>query len=131
MLVTQITRRYLKLHHCVAMTINHSVNSTTDLFIVTVRWSCRVDIGIRDSAVERYYKRCEVVYNRRVASTLTELQTCVRASGVISLRWRLCAVRVLINHSKAVVNIRVYNVCFDVRQPVFYTHNVFVCFIRF
>jgi uncharacterized membrane protein YedE/YeeE len=35
--VTQITHRYLKLHHCVATTINHWVNSTTDLFIVTVR----------------------------------------------------------------------------------------------
>jgi len=57
------------------MTINHSANSTTDLFIVTVRWSCRVDTGIRDSAIESYYKLCEVVYNRRIASTLTELQT--------------------------------------------------------
>jgi hypothetical protein len=98
MLFTQITRRYLKLHHCVAMTINQSVNSTTDLFIVTVRWNCRVDTGIGDGAIEIYYKRCVVVYNRRIASTLTKLQTCVTASGVISLRRRLYAVRVLINH---------------------------------
>jgi hypothetical protein len=131
MLFTQITRRHLKLHHCVAMTINHSVNSTTDLFIVTVRWSCRVDIGIRDSAVERYYKRCEVVYKRGIASTLTELQTCVTASGDISLRRKLCAVRVLIIHSKTVVYIRVYNACFDVKKPVFYPHIVFVYFLRY
>ena len=125
MLFTQITRRYLKLHHCVVMIINHSVNSTTDLFIVTVRWRCRVDTGIRDSDIERYYKLCEVVYNRRIASALTELQTCVTFSGVISLR-RPYAVRVLIDHSKTMVYVRVWNACFDVRKPVFYPHIVFV-----
>jgi len=129
MLFTQITRRYLKLQHCVVMIINHSVNSTTDLFIVTVRWSCRVDTGIRDSAIERYYKLCEVNNNRRIASALTELQACVTFSGVIRLR-RLCAVRVLINHSKTVVYIRVCNSCFYVRKPVFYPHTVFVYFTR-
>ena len=130
MLFTQITRRDLKLHHGVAMTINHSVNSSTDLFIVTVRWSCRVDTGIRDSAIERYYKLCEVVYNRRIASTLRELQTCIRASGVTSLRRRLYAVRELINHSWTVVYIRVYNACFDVRKPVLPTHHICVWFYR-
>lgn len=129
MLFTQITRRYLKLHYGVALTINHSVNSTTDLFIVTVRWSCRVDSEIRDSAIERYYKLCEVVYD--IASTLTELQTCVTASGVISSRRRRYAVRVLINHSKTVVYIRAYSACFDVRKPVFYPKTVFVYFTRF
>jgi hypothetical protein len=129
MLFTQITRRYLKLHHCVVMIINHSVNSTTDLFIVTVRWSCRVDTGIRDSAIERYCKLCEVVYNRRIASTLTELQNCVTASGVISLR-RLYAVRALINHSKTVLYIMACKASFDERKSVFYPHTVFVYFIR-
>jgi len=109
MLFTQITHRYLKLLHCVVMIINHSVNSTTDLFIVTIRWRCRVDTGIRDSAIE-IYKLCEVVYNRRIASALTELQACVTFSGAISLR-RLYAVRVLINHSKTVVYIRVFKAC--------------------
>jgi hypothetical protein len=50
----------------------------------------------------------------------------VKSSNNIS-KWQMrfnSAFKALINHTKTMVYVRVYNACFDVRKPVLYLHII-------